>query len=241
MPLFDHFHPARQRIPLTSIHSGWIGHLTESLNEKLPRGFVAVDNTQLGLGFEIDIGVLDDHPFDGSSFNGASSTAVLPRTFVPAPPRRTCAPTYRDNFEVKVYGDKRPDRILAAIELVSPSNKDRPLERAAFVSKCAGLILDGTSVMIVDVVSTPRFNLHHELMVLLEESDTNDAIEAEALYATSYSSIRRGERGELDYWGESLAIGESIPTLPLRIVGDLFVPVDLESTYMETRRGRRLS
>jgi hypothetical protein len=150
------------------------------------------------------------------------------------------APTFPDTFEVRVFEMNRPARIYAAIELISPSNKDRPAERAAFAAKCAGYLSDGASLMIVDVVSFPTFNQHRELLGLYGESEPEAAIELEPLYAAAYSAVRRGERGEIDIWAERLAVGERMPTMPLRIVGDTFVPVDLEATYMETRRRRRL-
>ncbi len=37
-----------------------------------------------------------------------------------------------------------------------------------------------------------------------------------------------------------LALGEPLPTLPLRLTGDLFVGVDLEAAYQEACRRRRL-
>src|SRR5438105_15541063 len=44
----------------------------------------------------------------------------------------------QDTFEVRVYDEQRGARLVAAIELVSPANKDRPEHRRAFVLKCAG-------------------------------------------------------------------------------------------------------
>jgi len=43
-----------------------------------------------------------------------------------------------DVYEVLVYDEKRRCRVVAAVEIVSPANKDRPEHRRAFVSKCAG-------------------------------------------------------------------------------------------------------
>jgi hypothetical protein len=41
-------------------------------------------------------------------------------------------------------------------------------------------------------------------------------------------------------WAYPCALGQVLPTLPLRLQGDLFVPVDLESTYQEACRRRRI-
>jgi hypothetical protein len=50
----------------------------------------------------------------------------------------------------------------------------------------------------------------------------------------------RGETPQIDVWAESCAIGAALPTMPLRLTGDLFVPVEFEATYLETCRQRRL-
>lgn len=48
---------------------------------------------------------------------------------------------------------------MAAIEIVSPANKDRPEHRHAFVAKCAALLQNQVSVTIVDLVTTRGFYL----------------------------------------------------------------------------------
>jgi len=241
MPLFDHFRPASQPVGWESIHSGWITRLADSFNEQLPEGFVALESIRWGLAFEVDIGINDDPTREHHEGNGTATAVLAPKTFTPAPPRRTHTPVFSDTFEVRIYGNRRPDRILAAVELVSPSNKDRPGEQAAFAAKCAALLSEGTSVLIVDVVGVPRFNLHRELTNLLDVSSVDDPTEVEPTYAASYSAVRRVEQAELDIWSESLTFGQAMPSLPLRIVGDYFIEVDLERTYMETRRRRRLT
>jgi hypothetical protein len=38
----------------------------------------------------------------------------------------------------------------------------------------------------------------------------------------------------------TFAVGDPLPTLPLRLTGDLFVPVEFEAAYQEACRRRRL-
>src|SRR5262245_4511220 len=67
----------------------------------------------------------------------------LPRCYVaaprvhsgPAPPTLAVATDLPapDEYEVLVYDTKRGRRLVAAVELVSPANKDRPEHRRAFV------------------------------------------------------------------------------------------------------------
>jgi hypothetical protein len=65
--------------------------------------------------------------------------------------------------------------------------------------------------------------------------------EQTALYAVAYRPILRHEQAEIELWPTSFAVGDPLPTLPLRLTGDLFVPVDLEASYQEACRRRRLA
>ena len=82
-------------------------------------------------------------------------------------------------------------RLVAAVELVSPANKDREAHRRAFAAKCAGYLAQGIALVVVDVVTTRHANLHAEVMRLLGR-DTDAGLPAEAdLYATAYRPVVR--------------------------------------------------
>lgn len=86
-----------------------------------------------------------------------------------APPKPTITVEPRlplqDVYDVRIYDSRRNRRLVAVIEIVSPSNKDRPETRGAFLSKVASLLEQDICVSIVDVVSTSNANLYAELMV----------------------------------------------------------------------------
>jgi hypothetical protein len=46
-------------------------------------------------------------------------------------------------YEVLIYDQTRARQLVAAIEIVSPANKDRPENRRAFVTNCAALLQQG--------------------------------------------------------------------------------------------------
>ena len=62
-------------------------------------------------------------------------------------------------------------RLVAAIEIVSPSNKDRPDSRETFVAKVAGLLQKDVCVSIIDLVTIRQFNLYADLLELLGQDD----------------------------------------------------------------------
>src|SRR5437660_1033969 len=72
-----------------------------------------------------------------------------------------------DAVEVQVFADDGDPRLAAAVELVSPRNKDRPASRQAFAVKCVGYLQQGSSVVIVDTVTTRRADLNAALLSLL--------------------------------------------------------------------------
>lgn len=61
------------------------------------------------------------------------------------------------------------------------------------------------------------------------------------LYAVAYRPVRRNQVEQIEMWPTSLAVGQSLPELPLALSGELCVPVDLEGTYAELCRRRRLT
>lgn len=92
----------------------------------------------------------------------------------------------------------------------------------------------------MDVVTNRHANLHNEVMQLLELPELDFPVDVR-LYAVAYRPARRAEREEIDLWRRSLTLGGPLPTLPLRLTGDLFVPVDFEAAYQEACRRRRLA
>src|SRR5207302_8562537 len=116
-------------------------------------------------------------------------------TAVWAPPRPTLTvvtdlPT-QDVYEVLVYDEQRHCRLVAAVEIVSPANKDRPEHRRAFISKCAGLLRERVSVVIVDVVTTRTQNLYVELLDLIGQSDPSLSREPPPLYTAASRLTKR--------------------------------------------------
>jgi hypothetical protein len=65
----------------------------------------------------------------------------------------------------------KKNRLVAAIEIISPANKDRPVHRNNFVSKCAALLKQDVCVVLVDIVSIRNTNLYLELLDHFELTD----------------------------------------------------------------------
>jgi hypothetical protein len=213
-----------------------------ALNRKLPPRYVAAPRVHLGASMEIDVSAYDkDEPasFGGTTGGGGGAVATW------APPR----PTFdvvtdlpdQDAYEVRVYDTKRHRRLVAAVEIVSPANKDRPETRRAFGAKCAALLQERVSVAIVDLVTTCEFNLYGDLLELIGQTDPALAPEPPSMYAAACRRTHPGESWRFQTWNHALALGRPLPTLPLWLADDLAVPLELEESYEETCRILRLA
>lgn len=231
MPLRDHFRPPlNERLSWQELHGQWPGSIVRQLRTLLPPGYVAGPQLHSGSQAEIDVATFerDDAPRAGLVTSG-------PATAVWAPPRPSLAVETalddHDEYEVRVYDARRGRTLVAAIEIVSPANKDRPEHRNAFVGKCAALLRRGVAVSVVDVVTVRPSNLYAELLEFVGHGDPALGDPPPPVYAAACRWVRRGGRAVLEGWSHALAAGQPLPTLPLWLGPDLAVPLDLERGY----------
>jgi len=229
MPLRDHFHPPlRDDCPWESFHSAWANAIVGWLNRNvLSEHYRAIPQVHVGARVEIDAATFRLGEESEAPGNGVA-TAVW------APPQAKLAVAVdfgdADTFEVQVRDETR--RLVAAVELVSPANKDRATHRRDFVIKCASYLRQHISVIVVDVVTERRDNLHGELMQLLSLPKEMLEVGAFPLYAVAYRLRIQEEKQRLELWPEELRIGAALPTLPLWIGEEEAVPLDLEASYI---------
>ena len=244
MPLRDHFRqPVLGRHRWDKLHGGWPMKIVEALQPQLPPRYSAAPQVHLSGAVEIDVATFESHHEEThaawSTANGGTTTAV----------ETISEPTLRvetdlpdmDEYEIGIYDREREERLVAAIELVSPSNKDRPETRQAFVAKCAALLRQQVSVTIVDVVTTRGFNLYADLLTFLHVSDPTVANPPGSIYASACRGIGARGRWRFEAWHRPLAVGQPLPRLPIWLTDTLAVTLGLESSYEETCRVLRIS
>jgi len=139
----------------------------------------------------------------------------------------------QDVYEVLVYDEKRHCRLVAAVEIISPANKDRPDHRRAFVSKCIALLRERVSVVLVDVVTTRTHNLYGELLGQIGQADPGLNPEP-PLYTAACRLTKREDDWHLETWAQSLDLGRPLPTMPLWLADNLAVPLELEESYEQS-------
>lgn len=143
-------------------------------------------------------------------------------------------------YEVLIYDRSRGRQLVAALEIVSPANKDRPGSRQAFVAKCAALMQNRICVSIVDLVTLRNFNLYGELLASIGESDSAFTATSPATYAVTFRGHKVNERTRLEEWAYPLVLGQPLPSLPIWLTDDIHVILNLESAYEETCQALRI-
>src|SRR5262245_46671819 len=122
MPLRDHFRPPLQDdCPWESFHNAWANAIVGLLNHSLlPNHYRAIPQVHVGARVEIDVATFRLRP-DGTPPGNGAATAIW------APPQAKLSAAVefgdQDTFEVQVRDETRR-RLVAAVELVSPANKD---------------------------------------------------------------------------------------------------------------------
>jgi hypothetical protein len=241
MPLLDHFHPPlAPRRHWESFHVNWAGAIADDLNESLlPEGYFAEEHAKLGPMVEIDVATFADQ--EPSAPRSGGTATLPPRAWTPPAPLMVVPAAFPDAFEVLVFDGEGGARLVAAIELVSPANKDRDTHRRAFAIKCASYLSRGISLIIVDIVTSRRANLHNEIGQVLDQASAFALPAEPTLYAIAYRPIIRDGESQIEIWPSALEVGRPLPVLPLALNAEIVLPIDFEATYTVACQRRRLA
>jgi hypothetical protein len=217
--------------------------MVQQLARKLPPEFSAEPRVHLGSYFEIDVCAYegDESPVAAGAAPGHSGgVATMP--WAPAAPTLSIDTDLSEQYayEVLVFDQEGGRVLVAAVEIVSPGNKDRPKHRRAFVAQCAALLQQNVWVSIVDLVTTRQFNLYTDLLEFVGHRDPSFGPNPPATYAVTCRGRKVNEHPRLEIWAYPLAVGGILPTLPIWLNETLAVSLDLEASYEETCRTLRI-
>ena len=239
MPLLDHFHP-----PLSiarhweALHARWAGAIADGLNHDLLPPYYAEEQIHIGSRVEIDVATFDENArVDTATTDGGIATLPA-RVWAPPAPVLQMPAIFPDSLEILVFNQEAGPTLVAAIELISPGNKDRKETRRGFAAKCASYLQQGIGLIIVDIVTSRTANLHNELVELME-TGAGFLLRPDPLYAVAYRPVRRPDLERIHIWPATLTVGQPLPILPLALDKAQVIPLDLESSYHEAcqRRG----
>lgn len=219
----------------------WPAVIVQQLLRTLPEPYFAEPGVHLGSLYEVDIGTYRE-PSAEVAESDIEEGGVALATYAPPKPTLTMEPHLPDQdvYEVRIYDSRRNRHLVAAVEIISPSNKDRPENRRAFASKVIQLLKNNVSVSIVDIVSTKDFNLYDQLLEPLEVTDPAIGLPPSPMYAATLRTRYEEKRRVMDTWYYPLPLGEPFPTLPIWLKETAAISLELEASYEETCRTLRI-
>ena len=133
------------------VHHLWIAELLRWIKPRLPAGYRAyigsVPTIAVGAPPERpDVSVRQWPQEQAPPTDGATAAAT------PEPDEEIAVATIDPSTAVYV---ERQGRLTAAVELISPRNKDRPASRATYLARYVGYLLEGVNLLLVDVHRRP--------------------------------------------------------------------------------------
>lgn len=214
-----------------SLHLVWQNQLLDWIQPRLPAGFRAYLGSVPALTIDTpngrpDLGVRgwDAGPDGGTPAAGGAEAD--------APDAEAVAVFDLDPqaaVQIDFHG-----RLIAAVEIVSPRNKDRLAARARYLGRYLGYVRQGVHLLLVDVLPRPAgFSFADALAADLGFGQPPTP----APFAVSYRVGEPVPEGTLlAVWRRPVAVGRPLPTIPLPLTPALTVSVDLEHTYTEAAR-----
>lgn len=212
------------------VHDIWIVELLRWIKPRLPPDYRAYVGSSpalaIGAGVERpDVAVREWRPEPPAPEHPSPASAQAIEE--PAPDEEVATITLDPQTAVYVSAH---GRLIAAVELISPRNKDRNSARGTYLTRYLSYLQEGAHLLLVDVHPRPYgFSFADALAAEL-------GIRQPPCAAPLANSYRVGEPAPeggrfVAIWRRSLAAGQPLPTLPLPLAVGLSIPVNLEETY----------
>lgn len=217
-------------------HSAWIVEIRTALNNGLlPPDHYAMAEQIMGDSVPDVLTLQAAEPPDPAmeGFAGVATAVVA------TPPRvRFTATTEIDEYALRqktlVIRQSGGDRIVALVEILSQGNKASRHALRAFVEKAAAALRRGYHLLLVDLQPPgPRDpqGIHGALWSEISD-DGYRAPPEKPLTLAAYSAGR-----PLTAYVEPIAVGDTLPEMPLFLDPGTYVPVPLEATSRAAWRG----
>lgn len=211
-------------------HQAWTIEIRNALNGGgLPPGYFAMAE-QIVSGPIPDVVTLKRQPAPGNGSQTSGGVAI-----VDAPPKAR----FIASAEIDIHAAKanritikhRLGQVVAVIEVVSPGNKNSQHALRSFVLKAEELLRGGVNLLVVDLFPpSPRDPQGIHKAIWDEINDEPFKLPADK--PLTVAAYRAGLPWTA--YVEPVAVGDALPSLPIFLDPDTYVPAPLESTYLST-------
>jgi hypothetical protein len=214
-----------------AFHHRWISAISDALNQGiLPPDYYALPEQHVA-GFGPDVLTLQgsdqsagDEAAEASG-GGAKLAVAKPRL---EPTAETDMEFYRRKQNVLVVRHVSGDRVVAMIEIVSPGNKSTRHAFRSLLERAAQLLENRVHLLLIDLSPPGRRDPHGLHAAVWEEIAGTEFISPpqKPLTVVAYESAL-----SVRAYVRHLAVGDSLPEMPLFLEADACVMVPLEPTY----------
>jgi Protein of unknown function (DUF4058) len=214
------------------MHHLWITELLRWVKPRLPVGYRAYIGSAplLAVGAPAsrpDVGVRSWPPTETTAALGPPSAEAEINVDYAEPDDEVAVATL--DPETAVYVESH-GRLVAAVELISPRNKDRPISRSAYLARYVGYLLEGAHLVIVDVHRRPMgFSFSDQIAAELHLGQPSILPPMAVSYRVGEPAATGGRL--LAVWRRPLIVGDALPSIPLPLTPEQAVTLDLEQTY----------
>jgi hypothetical protein len=217
-----------------AFHTAWIAQLQETLNGGLlPPEFYALAEQFAGnAGPDVlTLATPGDSVWErpiGEPVDSAGGVAVAE-----CPPKVQSTVTASGAFysmrrRTLVIRHASDDRIVALLEIVSQSNKNRQAALATFVDKAVAALQHGYHLLVIDLYPPTRFapeGIHGAIWAEIDET-TYEAPRDQPLTFVAYSAGVPPTA-----YVQPMRVGDLLGEMPLFLTPERYVEVPLETTY----------
>lgn len=226
MPLHDW----RDERGWNGLHLIWQAQLLDWIQPRLPEGYRAYLGSVPALTIDANNGRPD---LGVRNWTPPGPPAVAPTPDAGPEPDAEAVAVFDLDPQTAVHVDLH-GQLVAAVEIVSPRNKDRPDARQRYLGRYVGYVRQGVHLMLIDVLPRPEgFSFADAVAANLGFGQPPCPVP----FAVSYRVGEPVPDGTiLAIWRRPMSVGHPLPTLPLPLTTALSIPIDLEHTYQEAAR-----
>jgi hypothetical protein len=211
-------------------HQCWSIDIKRALNAGLlPKGFIALIEQKVGPK-EPDVLAVDQ--FTEERRSGELGGVMIAETPATQIIRKSSREQYAD-LANRIIIKHGLGQTVAAIEIVSPGNKDSKRAFKQFIEKSLEFINLGIHLLVIDLFPpTPRdpFGIHRAIWDDFEEEDVHfEFPPGKDRILASYHADR-----EKAAYAEPLGVGDPLSTMPLFLFEGRHIKVPLEAMYQTT-------
>lgn len=211
------------------VHVLWLTQMLDWIQPKLPEGYRAYVGSVPALTVDASNGRPDVTVRQWSPVPAVGAAAP---SGVVAPDQEGVA-TFELDPQRAIHIDLH-GQLIAAVELISPRNKDRPNSRDRYLGRYVGYLRQGVHLLLIDVLPRPGgFSFADAIAADL-------GLAHEPTPPPCAVSYRVGgplpEGTLIATWRRPMHVGQPLPPIPLALTMAQAIDIDLEQTYHQAAR-----